>query len=142
MKKTVKNALVCIMILVTVFSVVACNTVDAEGGLWENATYRCDMEFGEGETKVEVEVKVGEESVTFTLNTDKKTLGEALIEHSLIEGEDGQYGLYVKKVNGITADYNVDGSYWSFYKSGEYLLSGVDQTEISNGEHYEIVYTK
>ena len=29
---------------------------------------------------------------------------DALIEHNLIEGEKGAYGLYVKKVNGITAE--------------------------------------
>ena len=52
------------------------------------------------------------------------------------EGEDGQYGLYVKTVNGITADYDVDGTYWAFYINGEYAMSGVDVTDIAAGSTY------
>ena len=139
MKKTA--ALLSVLLLAAIFVLSACNTVDAEG-LWENATYRRDMEFGKGATTVYVEVKAGDNSVTFTINTDKETLGDALIEHDLISGEEGQFGLYVKKVNGITADYDVDASYWGFYKDGEYMLTGVDTTVIADGEHYELVYTK
>ena len=115
------------------------NTVD-KAGLWENATYRRDMEFGEGAKTIEVEVKVGDESVTFTIHTDKETLGDALLEHDLIAGEVGAYGLYVKTVNGILADYDIDGSYWSFYEGGEMMMTGVDGEIIAGGEHYEIVY--
>ena len=64
------------------------------------------------------------------------------MEHSLLEGDEGPYGLYVKKVNGITADYDVDQSYWGFYKNGEYMMTGIDMTEFADGEHYELVYTK
>lgn len=139
MKKTLLVSIS--LTLVLLMCLCACNTVDAEG-LWENATYRRDMAFGKGEKTVQVEVKVEDQSVTFTLKTDNDILGDALIEHDLIEGEDGAYGLYVKKVNGITADYDVDQSYWALYKDGEYCMSGVDTTKISDGEHYELVYTK
>ena len=47
-----------------------------------------------------------------------------------------------KKVNGILADYDVDKTYWGLYKNGEYLMTGVDTTEIADGEHYELVKTK
>ena len=117
------------------------NTVDKEG-LWESATYRRDMEFGSGAKTIEVEVKVSEKSVTFTIHTDAATLGDALLEHELIAGENGAYGLYVKTVNGILADYDIDGSYWSFYKGGEMMMTGVDGESISGGEHYEIIYAK
>ncbi len=99
------------------------------------------MEFGKGATTVEVEVKVGEESITFTLHTDKTNLADALLEHHLISGEEGAYGLYVKVVNGITADYEVDASWWGVYKNGKPTM-GVSSTEIANGEHYELVYEK
>jgi len=142
MKKTLRTlTLSTAFLLIMLLCLSSCNTVDAEG-LWENATYRRDMSFGKGETTVQVEVKVEDKSVTFTLKTDKEILGDALMEHKLIEGEDGAYGLYVKKVNGITADYDVDKSYWALYKNGEYCMSGVDTTKIADGEHYEIVYTK
>lgn len=109
---------------------------------WDDAIYKEDKTFGEGKATVEVELTVNENNVTFTIKTDKTTLGDALTEHGLIEGEEGAYGLYVKKVNGITADYDVDKTYWAFYKDGVALLTGVDSTDISDGEHYEIVYTK
>ena len=129
------------LVLVLMLCLASCNTIDAEG-LWEEATYRKDMTFGKGETTVQLEVKVEDQSVTFTVNTDKDTLGEALLEHGLIEGEEGAYGLYVKKVNGIRADYELDGAYWGLYKNGEMCMTGVDSTEIANGEHYEFVYSK
>ena len=78
----------------------------------------------------------------FTVNTDKETVGEALLEHELIAGEDGQYGLYIKTVNGITADYDVDQSYWAFYADGEYAMAGVDMTEIDEDVTYQLAYTK
>ena len=142
MKKIIISSLSIIISIVCIFSLFSCSEkIDAEG-LWKNATYRSDKEFGKGSTTVQVEVKVEDQSVTFTINTDKETLGDALLEHDLIAGDDSEFGLYIKVVNGITADYDVDQSYWGFYKNGEYMMSGVDSTNISDGEHYELVYTK
>ena len=125
------------LILVLMLCLVSCNTVDAEG-LWENATHRRDVTFGDGATTVQLEVKVEDQSVTFTIKTDKEILGDALLEHGLISGEEGPYGLYVKEVNGMTADYDTDGLYWAFYQGGAYMLTGVDSTPISGGEAFEI----
>ena len=142
MKKMIRSVVLVALVFSFVLCLVSCNEkIDAEG-LWENATYRSDKEFGKGEKTVEVEVKVEEQSVTFTIHTDADTLGAALLEHELIAGEDGQYGIYVKTVNGILADYDVNKSYWGFYQNGEYLMSGVDTTAIVGGEHFEIVYSK
>lgn len=141
MKNTVRTLTAAVLLLFSVVALFACNSGSGEDP-WENATYLSDKEFGEGATTVTVEVKAGDASVTFTVHTDKTVLGDALLEHSLIEGEEGPYGLYVKKVNGITADYDVDQSYWGFYKGGEYMPTGVDMTVIADGEHYELVYTK
>lgn len=73
----------------------------------------------------------------FEIHTDKKTVGEALTELELLEGEDGPYGLYVKSVNGITYDYDKDGKYWAFYINGVYGTTGVETTNIVNGATYE-----
>ena len=135
MKRTL--SVVCVLLLVCLIFT-SCNTVSAEG-LWENATYRRDTELGEGAKTVQVEVKAGDESITFTIHTDKEMLGDALLEHNLVAGEQGAYGLYVKFVNGIEADYDKDGSYWGFYKNGEMMLVGVDGASITDGEHYELV---
>lgn len=60
-----------------------------------------------------------------------ETVGEALIDAGLIEGEEGPYGLYVKKVCGETADYDKDGTYWALYVGGEYSTKGVDTLKCS-----------
>ena len=141
MKKALKTAISLVLVFVFILSFSACNTVDKEA-LWESATYRRDMEFGDGAKTVTVEVKAGEKSVTFTVKTDKDTVGAALIEHGLISGDIGDYGLYIKSVNGIVADYDVNQSYWAFYINGEYALTGVDTTEIKEGETYKLEYSK
>lgn len=78
----------------------------------------------------------------YRIHTDKKTVGEALLENRLIEGEDGQYGLYIKKVMGIEADYDKDQTYWALYIDGEYAMTGVDKTEIKAGAEYALVVQK
>ena len=92
---------------------------------------------GEGEKQFTFVVadQEGTES-TFTIHTDQTTVGAALLDLGMLAGEDGPYGLYVKTVNGITADYDMDGVYWAFYIDGEYAVSGVDTTEIVEGCTY------
>ena len=98
---------------------------------------------GEGKTQFNFIVvdKDGKETA-FDIHTDKTTVGDALLELGLIEGEEGAYGLFVKQVNGIIADYDVDKTYWAFYVNGEYALKGVDLTEITEGETYSFKVQK
>lgn len=72
----------------------------------------------------------------FEVHTNKTTVGAALEELDLISGEKGPYGIYVKEVNGISADYDTDKTYWAFYVNGEYALKGADMTEIAANETY------
>ena len=130
------------MAILTLLCLVSCAESTDTDLLWEDALYTEDTELGEGSKTVQVEVKAGEKSVTLTIKTDAAILGDALIAHGLVEGDQGAYGLYIKKVNGITADYDVDKSYWGFYQNGEYMITGVDGTEFADGERYELVYTK
>ena len=98
---------------------------------------------GEGETQFIFTVTDAEGVETaFEIHTDKEIVGEALSECGLIEGEDGPYGLYVKKVNGIFADYDVNGTYWAFYINGEYASTGVDVTTITAGDTYSFKVEK
>lgn len=92
---------------------------------------------GQGEKKFFfiAEDKEGKET-KWEVHSDEDTVGKALIAEGIIEGEDGPYGLYVKTVNGITLDYDKDGLYWAFYENDEYALTGVDQTEITEGQTY------
>ena len=72
----------------------------------------------------------------YEITSDKKTVGEALVEEGLIAGENGPYGLYVKTVCGVTLDYDKDGKYWAFYVGDTMASAGVDSTEIVDGETY------
>ena len=112
------------------------------GGLWETATYTEDTEVGTGSTTIQVEVKAEDNSITFTVHTDADNLGTALTENDLVSGDDSEYGLYIKEVDGIRADYDKDQAYWAISKDGEYLQTGADSTEIADGEHYELTYTE
>lgn len=94
---------------------------------------------GEGATVFTLEVTDLEGKVsTFEIHTDKKTVGEALQEVGLVEGEVGQYGLYITTVNGIALDWDKDNKYWAFYIDGEYALTSVDSTEIAEGSVYSL----
>ena len=135
--KKITALLLALALSFTLIFIVSCNRIPAEG-LWENATYRDDTELGEGANTFTLVVEIGEEKVTFAISTDKKTVGDALTELGLLEGEESQFGLYVKKVNGVLADYDVDQTYWAFYINGEYAMTGVDTTDVVNGTTYTL----
>ena len=78
----------------------------------------------------------------FEIHTDETTVGAALVALELVEGTDGEWGLYVTAVNGIAADWGKDQTYWAFYIDGEYAMTGVDATEITAGSAYSFVLTK
>lgn len=148
MKKTLKTLISTLLLLALALCMFSCKSTDsvtpdgAQSSLWDGATYKENKEFGNGAKTLTVEVKMEDKIVTFTIKTDKDTVGEALIEHDLIAGEDSQYGLYIKSVNGVTADFDVDQSYWAFYVNGQYAMSGVDTTAINEGDVYQLAYTK
>ncbi len=103
----------------------------------EESTEADVVVLGEGSTKIGFVVVDGDGNETdFEINTDAETVGDALLEQNLIEGDDSEYGLYVKTVNGVTADYDTDGTYWAFYINDEYAATGVDSTPVTAGDTY------
>ncbi len=129
------------LLLTLIFTFAACD-LQKNVSVWEKATYTQDTMLGSGSKTFTLVVKAEEKEVTFTVKTDKETVGEALIENKLISGEQGTYGLYVKFVNGIEADYNKTKSYWAFSKNGEGLMTGVDGEKITENARYELVCVK
>lgn len=144
MKNRKKHAsfILCTMLIVAMaFAATGCN------GSTKNETPAADTAavgtatdstiLGEGSTSFPFTVvdKDGNET-HFEIHTDKETVGEALLELDLISGDEGDYGLYVKTVNGITADYDTDGKYWAFYVNGEYATTGVDATPVTADTSY------
>lgn len=98
------------------------------------------ISLGQGQTEFFFCVSDVEGKETYySISTDKTTVGEALMELELIDGEEGAFGIYVKTVNGITLDYDKDGMYWAFYIGTEMAPTGADMTEIVDGETYRFV---
>ena len=81
-------------------------------------------------------------TITATIHTDAETVGEALSNLEIVQGEDSEFGLYIKTVNGITADYDVDQTYWAFYIDGEYAQTSVDMTAVNDGSVYKLAVEK
>lgn len=140
MKKNIlSRVLLAVLAILMLFTFAACADVDKTGD-WETASYVRDTEFGKGAKTVTVKVVADGQELTFTLHTDKENLEDALLEHDLIDGDEGQFGLYIKKVNGIVADYDTDKTYWAITKNGE-DTSGAKSTVISDGDCYELTKT-
>ena len=139
--------------LVMLITLTACNEeaetktpeekAEAASTLWDLAYYTEDTELGEGVNTITVKVTAEEKSVVFTIHTDAGNLADAMMTHSLVSGDESQYGLYIKTVNGIRADYELDdGYYWSITKNGEMLMTGAESEIISDGAQYEFIRTK
>ena len=135
MKKTlltkILSALFCIVLIAAVaLTTVGCGVKETSTSSITSSSVVLEKSFTFKVTNLE-----GKET-SYEIKTTKSTVGEALIDEGLIKGEDGEYGLYVKTVNGITLDYDKDGKYWAFYVDGEYATSGVDTTAITEGATY------
>lgn len=78
---------------------------------------------------------------TFSYETQAEYLGTVLLEEGLIQGEEGPYGLMILAVDGETADWDADQSYWALYIGEDYATTGVDTTPVTNGGEYRLVYT-
>lgn len=101
------------------------------------------VKLGEGDNNFAFAVTFEDGSVkNYDISTNETTVGAALVALGLIDGEQGEFGLYVKSVDGVSADYTTDGAYWSFTVDGETAMAGVDMTDIVSGSSYGFVYTK
>jgi len=137
--KKMKKFLVLALCFVMVLAMTACGSKPAEES-GDTAAFPADGSVvGEGAKSFTLEVvdKEGNKT-TYTINTDEKTVGAALLGLKLLEGEDGDYGLYVKSVLGMPLDFEKDGMYWAFYIDGEYGMTGLDMTDIVPGTVYTL----
>lgn len=96
----------------------------------------------EGAKHITVEVVHKDESTkTFTYDTDAEYLGEVLVAEGLISGDESEFGLYVTTVDGETADYSADQSWWALSINGEFAQTGADSTPVYDGDTYTWTYT-
>ena len=78
---------------------------------------------------------------TVAFQTEKDYLGDLLLSEGLAAGEQGQFGLYIKEVDGEVADYSVNGAYWALFEGDNYATQGADTTPLIDGARFRLVYT-
>ena len=128
MSKTKKNVVAVVVLVVLVAAALLCWKSFAPQAVQGGKTLTVEVIHGDGSTK------------EFTFSTDSETLGEALVEQELLEGEEGPYGLFVRAVDGESVDETKE-EWWCFSKDGEMLMTGVDMTMIADGEQYTAAFT-
>ena len=77
----------------------------------------------------------------FTYQTEEEYLGPVLVAEGLVNGTQGEFGLYFDTADGEKADYNVDKGWWAIYIGEEMASVGADSIAISDGGVYKLVYT-
>ena len=98
-----------------------------------------------GSKAITIEViNQAEEVTVYNIKTDAEYLRQAMQEAEGLTfvGVEGPYGLMVTTVNDETADYNVNGAYWSFIVNGQYCNYGIDQQPVNDQDIFQIIYTK
>lgn len=130
-KKFNKKALIGVVALVVVIAVMAAVFV----------VFRAKPVEGSKEIVIEV-VDKNQETTTYELKTDAEYLEQAMEEAEGLSysGTEGPYGLMIDTVNGVTADFNTDGGYWSFYVNDEYCMNGISTQPVLDGDTFTIKY--
>ena len=73
---------------------------------------------------------------SFAYDTDADYLSEVLLDEGLVSGAEGPFGLYVETVDGETASYETDGSWWALSINGTFAETGADATPVHDGDAY------
>lgn len=131
--KALMTVIAAVLILSSLFTLAAC------GGKDTSSTP--SVLSGSEDVKVSITFKIVKDGQTteFPLETTKKYLADALVEANLVQyAADGYY----TTINGITADWNTDKSYWWVTVGGEDSMKGLNDIELTDGGSYEVTYKK
>ena len=124
-----------LVVLMAVMSLTACGTVNTNSDTNSGTSAPAQT--------ISITVKViaaDKTEKTFTIETGKKNLGDALLEKGLVTEDEHKSGFYTY-IDGVRADYNKDGAWWCFTKGGESVMVGANELEIANGDTFEITNT-
>ena len=92
----------------------------------------------EGSKNITVTVVHGDGSEKkFRYTTDAEYLGEVLKAEKLVEGTQGQYGMFITAADGEQAD-DSRQQWWCITKGGETVNTSAAQTPIADGDSYEL----
>lgn len=125
MKNTKKTIIAIVVAVLLIAAFIACYA--AFGPKTEN-----------GNKSITVLVIHGDGSeAEFYIATDSENLRGVLEQEELIDGDDSSGTMFVTVVDGEEADSSIE-EWWCFTMDGEMLMTGVDDTMISDGDKYEI----
>lgn len=129
MKKTTKIILALVLLAALIVGALALYNAYMPEGVTGSKHIAVEIVHGDGTTR------------ELAIITDSENLRGALEQKDgLVAGDESDYGLFVVTVDGETADAAAQ-EWWCFTKDGEMLMTGVDDTVIQDGEHYEITLT-
>ena len=121
MKKTrISVAVLCIVLIAASVMVCSCKPKE-EGNV-----------LGTGKTSFTIEIiDLEGKTKTYTVKTDEKTLEDVLVKVGLTT-ETG----YIKTIDGITADWDVDETWWSISVNGEMAETGASEIMVEKDAKY------
>ena len=74
-------------------------------------------------------------------HTDLEFLSELLLEKELVTGyASEEYGFTIESVDGVVADWQVDGAYWALYDGEEYATVSAAGIVLVDGGTYKLAY--
>ena len=74
-------------------------------------------------------------------NTDHSYLSELLLEKEMVTGyASEEYGFTIESVDGVVADWMVDGAYWALYEGDEYATTSAAGIVLVDGGVYKLIY--
>ncbi len=85
------------------------------------------------EKTVTVNVVLPTETRTYEHTTREVYVRGLLEEMQLVEGEESQYGLFIKTVDGVTAN-DANSEWWRFDLNGEMSSTGIEKTLFADGD--------
>ena len=77
----------------------------------------------------------------FIYETEDTHLGQMIVSEGLAQGKEGPYGLEIHTVDGETASWEENRSYWALFEGEEYAATGADGIVLTDGGEYSLVYT-
>ena len=77
------------------------------------------------------------EATHYTVKTDAEMLDRALLDNGIVEGEIGQYGLFITSAGGLVAEGN---GWWGIYVGDGMADTGASFIKVADGGSYAVVY--
>ena len=125
-----KKIIVAVIALVVVIGLMA--------GLY--LTTRPEAQEGSKQVTIQIVHKDGTEK-NLEYGTDHAYLADLLLEKELVTGyASEEYGFTIESVDGVTADWAVDGAYWALYEGEEYATTSAAGIVLVDGGIYRLVY--